>query len=108
MNKKYIKGRNFEYQVKKYFEDKKYFVVRAAGSKGIADLVAIPHAFDKTQLYPLIVQCKNMNYKKVKKSELEKFYIFALLHECEPVLAARDGKKMVLFKGEQVKKLAED
>jgi Holliday junction resolvase len=108
MNKRYIKGRNFEYRVKKYFEDKKYFVVRAAGSKGIADLVAIPHAFDKSQLYPLIVQCKNTNYKKVNKSELEKFYIFAMLHKCEPVLAARDGRRMVFFKGEEIKKLAGD
>jgi Holliday junction resolvase len=49
-----------------------------------------------------------MNYKKIKKNELEKFYIFAMLHKCEPVLATRDGRKMVLFKGEQVKKLAGD
>jgi Holliday junction resolvase len=38
---RYHKGRRFEYQVKKWLEDKGYIVLRTAGSHGFADLVAI-------------------------------------------------------------------
>jgi len=38
MSKQYIKGRRFEYRVKKYFEEKGYYVIRSAGSHGIFGL----------------------------------------------------------------------
>lgn len=55
-NKNYIRGRQFEYRVKKDLEDKGYIVVRSAGSKSPFDLVAISL---KVQ-YPdvMLVQCK--------------------------------------------------
>ena len=41
MVKRYVKGANFERQVKKDLEAAGYFVVRSAGSKGKIDLVAM-------------------------------------------------------------------
>jgi Holliday junction resolvase len=38
---RYHKGRRFEYQVKRWLEDKGYLVLRTAGSHGFADLIAI-------------------------------------------------------------------
>ena len=38
--KRYVKGANFERQVKKDLEAVGYFVIRSAGSKGKIDLVA--------------------------------------------------------------------
>jgi Holliday junction resolvase-like predicted endonuclease len=38
---RYHKGRSFEYQVKRWLEDKGYLVLRTAGSHGFADLIAI-------------------------------------------------------------------
>ena len=40
MVKRYVKGANFERQVKKDLESSGYFVIRSAGSKGKIDLVA--------------------------------------------------------------------
>ena len=39
MNPQYVSGRAFEYARKKYWEDQKHKVVRAAGSHGIFDLI---------------------------------------------------------------------
>ena len=52
MSSEYIRGRRFEYRVKRLLEKHGYRVVRAASSKGPADLVA----FRKVEL--LLVQCK--------------------------------------------------
>jgi Holliday junction resolvase len=38
---RYHKGRRFEYQFKKWLEEKGYLVLRTAGSHGFADLIAI-------------------------------------------------------------------
>jgi Holliday junction resolvase-like predicted endonuclease len=38
---RYHKGRRFEYQVKKWLEEKGYIVLRTAGSHGFADLIAV-------------------------------------------------------------------
>jgi Holliday junction resolvase len=56
VNKNYVRGRAFEYRVKKELETKGYMVVRSAGSKSPFDLVAISL---KVQ-YPdiMLVQCK--------------------------------------------------
>lgn len=41
MNKAYGRGRALEYLIKDKLEAQGYFVVRAAGSHGVADLVAV-------------------------------------------------------------------
>jgi Holliday junction resolvase len=38
---RYHKGRRFEYQVKKWLEKQGYIVLRTAGSRGFADLIAV-------------------------------------------------------------------
>jgi Holliday junction resolvase len=69
-NKNYIRGRAFEYRVKKDLEDKGYIVVRSAGSKSPFDLVAISL---KVQ-YPdvILVQCKYG--AKITKKERENLH----------------------------------
>lgn len=57
---KYRRGRDFEYRTKKKLEDAGFLVVRAAGSKGPADLVA----FKEGEL--LFVQCKIGDWHEVK------------------------------------------
>jgi len=52
VNKNYNRGRRFEYRVKKFFEDLGFYVVRSAGSKGLADLVIIKNGESR------LVQCK--------------------------------------------------
>ena len=59
-NKNYQSGRNFEYRVKKYLEEKGYYVMRSAGSKTPFDLIAVP-TWDGVTLLPdiLLIQCKH-------------------------------------------------
>jgi len=99
MNKRYIAGRNFEYRVKEHYEKEGYYVVRTAGSKGIADLVAIPNRKDFIE-YALLIQCKRISYKKVSKQEVRKLLETASKYKAIPVLATKEGKRTVFFEGE--------
>ena len=65
-NKNYVSGRQFEYRVKKYLEDKGYYVVRSAGSKGQIDLVAVPTLI-RPSADVLFIQCKHG--AKISKKE---------------------------------------
>lgn len=78
---KYSRGRSFEYQVARYLESLGYVVVRSAGSKGPADLVAVRPG------EVLFVACSIGGVKKPSRD--------ALLEACRragatPVLARRD------------------
>ena len=53
-NANYLKGRNFEYKVKKSLEDDGYFVVRTAGSHSPIDLLA----FKRDDIRMLQLKCK--------------------------------------------------
>jgi Holliday junction resolvase len=56
-NKKYQAGYRFELSTKKKWEEKGFYVIRAAGSHGKADLVAIKINPPKyTEVY--LIQCK--------------------------------------------------
>lgn len=70
-NKNYQSGRNFEYRVKKYLEDKGYYVMRSAGSKSPFDLIAVP-TWDGVILLPdvLLIQCKHG--AKIGKAERDR------------------------------------
>jgi len=48
----YTRGRAFEYRCKRALEEQGFWVMRAAQSKGIADLVAVQNG------YAVLVQCK--------------------------------------------------
>ena len=85
-NKNYVKGRNFEYAVMRYLRKRGYYCMRAYGSKGLYDVIAIPNrdyggwkqtGLDKYEVgellqdqVPLLVQAKSNGY--VPKQEREK------------------------------------
>ena len=41
MNKNYVRGRNFEYEIKRILENQGYYVVRSSGSHSKIDICAI-------------------------------------------------------------------
>jgi Holliday junction resolvase len=100
MVKKYYKGRKIEYLTRDSLIRDGWFVVRSAGSKGIADLVAIrPSKLDPKQPEVALIQCSvgKKPFKQVKP----------LLDLCEklnvtPCLAIKGSKiPIVWFWGEE-------
>jgi len=92
----YQKGRNFEYRVKKYLEEKGFFVVRSAGSHGIFDLIAVetygePDDYSEHLVYG--IQCRVDG--KTKKEEVEKMKEIYWKYGIIPIIAYREGKKLV-------------
>jgi Holliday junction resolvase len=86
-NKKYISGVRFERKVRDYLIKKKYYVVRSAGSKGIIDLVAIPH--DPVFIHRVIcVQCKHNSSPLPKNSVIKRFL---KNHNVRFLVALNDG-----------------
>ena len=76
VNKNYIAGRNFEYKVKKYYENQGFTVLRTSGSHGFADLVAIGkfEIFTDDVYYEIrFIQCKNRKPTKKEINDLFKF-----------------------------------
>ena len=68
-------GRNFEYRVKRYYEEQGYYVVRSYASKGPADLYCMKNK-GKGLTKVLLIQCKN--YKgKLKEHEIEGLQLLA-------------------------------
>ena len=88
-NKRYVKGRNFEYRVKRYFEAKGYFVVRSAGSKGVFDLIAI------TDGEVIGIQCKK--HGQVSKDELNRIIEVSKKYRIKPRIATVDEKNRLKF-----------
>jgi Holliday junction resolvase len=76
----YELGRAFEQRTKKRLEVLGYFVIRASGSKGKADLVAL-RAGDS----PLMVQCKRSGY--VGPKEWNILWEEAMLAGAVPIIA---------------------
>lgn len=77
-NINYKRSRSREYSLKKALERQGYFVIRAAGSKGFADLVAIkpivdpnaPRRFGKSIYEVRFIQIKvSINFKTTKVVE---------------------------------------
>jgi Holliday junction resolvase len=88
MNKRYVRGRSFEYYVKKAYEEKGFLVVRSAGSRGRIDLVAISK---EGKVY--MIQCKIGSLKSVSKSEILSLLNLANEYNSIPVLALKVRKK---------------
>lgn len=96
----YCRGRNLEYRVKELFEKAGYVVVRAAGSKGVADLVAIRPELARTVIesyevesiddllkLPLVlIQVKSKKPTKKERLEYPSFV----------VIIYRSGRKLKL------------
>ena len=72
-NEKYIAGRKFEYEIIRYFEEKGYYTIRSAGSKGLADIVAISYNNRPCDM-PIIIQAKK--YKDTKPKPEQEFIDF--------------------------------
>jgi len=84
---KYSKGTRYEYEIKHYLESKGWFVIRAAGSHGKADLAAI-----KKGESPLLIQCKNGRYDPREEVEFTKFCLDLNAH-CYFAVRSRDWKE---------------
>ena len=82
-NRHYVKGRSFEYKVRNYLLDRGYWVIRAAGSKGCADLVALAPAHYTHRI--LLVSCKTTGIvPSIEKNEL---YTTAVRVDALPIIA---------------------
>jgi Holliday junction resolvase len=88
----YVKGRTFEYKIATYFRRHGYFVVRAAGSHGPADLVAI-----KKGNRPLFIQCKKGS-AIVGKDEHNALYAAATEAGANAVIAVSEDRKSTIYK----------
>jgi Holliday junction resolvase len=88
-NKNYIKGRNFEYRVKKLYEKLGWDVHRKYASKGIMDLICIRKG------HVHYVQCKvRKNLMRAAEAELLKEH--ANKFGCDAVFAYKDEKRHVV------------
>ncbi len=66
----YVKGRNFEYRVMKYLKDRGFFCMRAYGSKGMYDILAIQPFVDFGWYnYSLLIQAKLNGYVPPKEMQ---------------------------------------
>ena len=107
-NKNYIRGRQWEYYVKKHFEKLGYYVKRSYASKGAEDLIAIKSMIlqriyttdgqvipAKTASEVFLIQCKN---RKIERplTKLEKDNLKALAAQCgaTPLLASNKNHKL--------------
>ena len=81
----YARGANFERKVKELWEDRGYFVVRSAGSKGPVDLVAIAYEYR-----PILIQCKLTGM--ITAAEKKRLRELGEDYNCDTVIAYRkDG-----------------
>ena len=111
-NKNYIRGRQWEYYVKKHFEKLGYYVIRKYASKGAEDLVAIKKMIvpsNEISISPneikgiavcsevLLVQCKNLKAEKpLKRAEAERLITLAKQCGATPLLAFNRNHKLII------------
>lgn len=90
-NRNYKRGRNFEYRVKRFFENRGYWVIRSYASKGAADLHCIkpmPHIGSEV----IHVQCKGYSLKRLPEIERRALITLAKLTGGTPILVSKDEK----------------
>lgn len=85
----YERGRSFEYSVMKKLEKAGYVTVRAAGSKGPADIVAA------SRCVLLFVQCKISGV--LPPEEWNTFMDFCTEAGAYPVMAMKNGRKIEFY-----------
>ena len=110
-NTAYKRGRNFEYRVKRHFENLGYYVVRKYASKGAEDLLAIksiknqyldPNYIKKTvksfvTSEVLLIQCKNLKVERnLSKTEKDNLIKLAKQTGATPMLARNINHKLVI------------
>jgi len=84
----YSKGRNFEYRTRHYLENKGFVVFRSAGSRSVADLIALRAG----EVW--LVQCKSDGC--MSPLERRNFAEVAAELGVMPILASREGRKLLL------------
>ncbi len=80
------KGLDFERRVKRVLEDQGYFVIRSAGSKGVADLVAL------SRHEKLLISCREK--EKFTRAERNMLIRKALEIDGKAVLAYKQGREV--------------
>lgn len=101
VNKNYVKGRAFEYQIKKLYDKKGFMVFRTAGSHSPADLIAFPKIVDwfrnkEFGYVPILIQCKNSQKKNYEK-EITVLKLLAEEYGLRALLATkRNGKILIV------------
>jgi len=102
-----MRGRAFEYQVMAWFRKRGYYCMRAYGSKGLYDIIAIPPkplGKDKWFNYPLLIQAKLNGYVPPKEREKlsdEKW-------QGNVIIAYRDKKHKMSFRTMKGERLIND
>lgn len=89
---KYEKGRTFEYKIKTYLTRRGYFVIRAAGSHGPADLVAV-----RKGQRPMLVQCKK-GTATVGKEEHNELFRAATQADAMAIIITSEDRGPMVFK----------
>jgi len=84
----YSKGRQFEYRTRHHLESKGFVVFRSAGSRSVADLIALRTG----EVW--LVQCKSDGY--MSPLERHNFAEVAAELGVVPMLAFRKGRKLML------------
>lgn len=87
MATKYASGRQFEYRVRDLFTKHNYYVIRSAGSKGKADLVAL-----KAGRSPVLIQCKAGQINSRERKEAAELHALAAELGCTALLAGKDSR----------------
>jgi len=101
MSSKYVKGRTFENRVRDVLEQRGYYVIRSAGSKGVFDLLAVSsinqenNCLITSMRHILAIQCKaNKNITAQQRQEL---ITIALRYGFVPCLATKFNNKLILI-----------
>jgi Holliday junction resolvase len=89
---RYRAGRGFEWEVRDELTARGYYVVRAARSGGVADLVAVRSV---TAHQVLFVQCKRDG--RCPPEEWNALYEIAVNHGVIPLVARRQGTRIEFF-----------
>jgi len=86
-NKKYVRGRAFEYKIATIFRRKGYYVMRSAGSHGPADLIAVKKGY-----LSLMIQCKT-GETKISMQERDIFYLASKEAGVIAIVASKVSRK---------------
>ena len=70
-NNNYVRGRSFEYKIRRWLINRGYYVIRAYGSKGAFDLLAVSPRNSRISK-PLLIQAKFSGKNKLQISSEEK------------------------------------
>ena len=81
----YRRGYAFEVRVRKYLESLGFYVIRSAGSHGVADLIAFKRG---QNMKPLMIQCKTDGHISIE----ERRDLWAVAQECncDALVASKD------------------